>query len=185
LGHTWKRRGNRTLKRTEKEALVEDLHKKFSQAKALVLTDYRGLDTFAMQDLRSRLRGASVEYRVVKNTLMFRASEGTDMALLKDYFSGPSAVALSYEDPVAPAKVLFDFSEDYAALEVKAGVLEGRVIDREAIKRLSKLPSREGLLAQFLSVLNGPARSLLTVMNGVPRSFLGVLQAIKETKEKT
>jgi large subunit ribosomal protein L10 len=171
------------LKRAEKKEVVEDLHERFSKAKALVLTDYRGLDTSAMHALRSQLREASVEYRVVKNTLMLRASDGTDMALLKDYFTGPSAVALSHDDPIAPAKVLTKFSEDYAALEVKAGVLDGKVIDAEGIKRLSKLPSREGLLAQFLSVLNGPARSLLTAMSGVPRNFVGVLHAIKGKKE--
>ena len=171
------------MKRAEKEEMVGALHEKFSKAEALVLTDFRGLDTSAMQELRGRLRGASVEYRVVKNTLMSRASDGTDMALLKDHFSGPCAVALSYDDPIAPARVLTKFSADYASLEVKVGVVQGRVIDAEGIKRLSELPSREGLLAQLLSVLNGSTRSLLMVLNGVPRSFLGVLHAIKEQKE--
>ncbi|MDY6990651.1 MAG: 50S ribosomal protein L10 [Thermodesulfobacteriota bacterium] len=171
------------MKREEKKELVEALHERFSKARALVLTDFRGLDTAAMHDLRCRLRGASIEYRVVKNTLMSRASDGTDVALLKDYFSGPSAVALSYDDPIAPARVLTKFSEEHAALEVKAGIVEGRVIDAEGIKRLSKLPSREGLLSQLLSVLNGPATSLLMVLNGVPRQFLGVLHAIGGQKE--
>ena len=171
------------MKREDKKALVEALHERFSKAKALVLTDFRGLDTSTMHELRCQLRGASIEYRVVKNTLMSRASEGTDMALLKEYFSGPSAVALSYDDPIAPAKVLTKFSEEHAALEVKAGIVEGKVIDSKRIKQLSKLPSREGLLSQLLSVLHGPARSLLMVLNGVPREFLGVLHAIGREKE--
>jgi large subunit ribosomal protein L10 len=170
------------LKRTEKKVLVEDLHGRFAKAKALVLTDYRGLDTSAMHALRRQLREASVEYQVVKNTLMLRASEGTDMALLKDYFSGPSAVAFSYDDPVAPAKVLAKFGEEHDALTVKAGVVDGKPVDAEGVKRLSKLPAREVLLAQAFSVLNGPARALLTVLQGVPRSFVGVLHAIKEQK---
>jgi large subunit ribosomal protein L10 len=171
------------LKRQEKKELVEVLHERFLRARALVLTDYRGLDTVAMHELRCKLRDESIEYRVVKNTLMARASDGTDVVLLKDYFSGPSAVALSYNDPIAPARVLAKFSEDYAALEVKAGIVEGKVIDSEGIKQLSKLPSREGLLSQLLSVMNGPATSLLMVLNGIPREFLGVLQAIAAQKE--
>lgn len=172
------------MKRLEKEELVKVLNEKFSRAKALVLTDYRGLDTSAMHALRTKLREASVEYRVVKNTLMSRASDGTDVALLKDHFAGPSAVALSYEDPVAPAKVLVKFSKEHADLEVKAGVLDGKVIDLEGILRLAELPSREALLAQLLSVFNGPARSFVTVLSGVPRNLLGVLNAIKAEKEK-
>jgi len=165
------------LKRAEKEKLVEALHEKFSRAKAVVLTDFRGLNTSAMYDLRGRLREASVEYRVVKNTLMLRASQGTDTALLKEHFSGPCAVALSYKDPMAPAKILVRFSEGNAALEVKAGIVEGRAIDSGGIKRLSRLPSREDLLAQLLWVLNGPARAFLMLLCGVPRNFLAVLKA--------
>ncbi len=177
------RRGYRLLKRAEKDELVKVLHEKLSRAKALVLTDYRGLDTSAMEKLRGKLREASVEYRVVKNTLMSRASDGTDVAVLKDFFAGPSAVALSYEDPVAPAKVLVKFGEEHAALEVKAGLLDGKILDVEGIKRLARLPSREALLSQLLSVFNGPARSLVTVLSGVQRDFLGVLNAIKREKE--
>lgn len=163
--------------------MVKSLCERFSKAKAVVLTDFRGLDTSAMNELRGQLREASIEYRVVKNTLMSRASEGTDMALLKDYFIGPCAVALTYNDPIGPARVLTKFREEHAALEVKAGIVEGKVVDPEGVKQLSRLPSREGLLSQLLSVFNGPVRSLLTVLNGVPRSFLGVLHAIEGQKE--
>ena len=94
------------MKRPEKEKAVEALHDKFSRARTVLLTDYRGLNMSAMNELRSQLREASIEYRVVKNTLMNRAADGTDMTLLKEHFFGPCALALSYEDPVAPAKVL-------------------------------------------------------------------------------
>ncbi len=171
------------MKRSEKQELMEVLHERFSKAKSAVLTDYRGLDTSAMNTLRRQLREASVEYRVVKNTIMSRASDGTDMALLKDFFAGPSAVALSYDDPVAPAKVLVEFSEKNDNLEVKAGVLDGKLVDIEGIKRLAKLPPRDVLLSQLLSVLNGPATALVNVLTGVPRDFLGVLNAIKDQKE--
>jgi len=173
------------LKRVEKEKVVKVLQEKFSEAETVVLTDYRGLDTTAMNELRRQLREVSVEYRVVKNTLMLRASEGNDVGLLKDYFAGPSAVALSYEDPVAPAKVLVKFGKDHTALEIKAGVLGGKVVDVEDIKQLARLPSREDLLSQLLSVFNGPARSFVTVLSAVPRDFLGVLNAIKEKNKKS
>lgn len=171
------------MKRSEKERAVEALHEKFSRARAVLLTDYRGLNMSAMNALRSQLRGASVEYRVVKNTLMTRAADGTDMMLLKDHFFGPCAVALSYEDPVAPAKVLMKFSEDHAALEVKAGVVEGRLVDLPGIKRLSKLPSHEVLLTQLLVLMNTPVANLVMVLGGVLTKFMGVLEAIKRQKE--
>ena len=120
---------------------------------------------------------------MVKNTLLTRASDGTDMALLKEHFLGPCAVALSYEDPVAPARVLIKFSEDNSALEVKAGVVEGQVVDLAGIKKLSKLPSHEVLLTQLVSLMSIPVTGLVTVLSAVLRNFVGVLEAIKLQKE--
>ena len=171
------------MKRPEKEKVVEALHDKFSRARTVLLTDYRGLNMTAMTELRSQLREASVEYRVVKNTLMSRAADGTDMTLLKEHFVGPCALALSYEDPVAPAKVLVKFSEGNAALEVKAGIVEGKVVDSSGIKRLSSLPSQEILLTQLLMLMNAPIANLVTVLSGVLTKFMGVLEAIKQQKE--
>jgi large subunit ribosomal protein L10 len=171
------------LKRPEKEKAVEALHDKFSRARTVLLTDYRGLNMAAMTALRSQLREASVEYRVVKNTLMSRAADGTDMTLLKEHFVGPCALALSYEDPVAPAKVLIKFSEDNAALEVKAGIVEGKLVDSAGIKRLSSLPPQEILLTQLLMLMNAPVTNLVTVLSGVLTKFMGVLEAIKQQKE--
>ena len=172
------------LKQSEKEKVVEALHEKFSRARAMLLTDFRGLNMSAMDDLRGQLREVSVEYRVVKNTLLTRASDGTDMALLKEHFYGPCAVALSYEDPVAPARILMKFSEDNSALEVKAGVVEGQTVDLDGIKRLSKLPSHEVLLTQLLFLMNVPVTGLVTVLSGVLRNFMGILEAIKRQKEE-
>jgi large subunit ribosomal protein L10 len=172
------------LKQSEKEKVVEALHEKFSRARAMLLTDFRGLNMSAMDDLRGQLREVSVEYRVVKNTLLTRASDGTDMALLKEHFYGPCAVALSYEDPVAPARILMKFSEDNSALEVKAGVVEGQTVDLAGIKRLSKLPSHEVLLTQLLLLMNVPVTGLVTVLSGVLRNFMGILEAIKRQKEE-
>ena len=166
-----------------KQQIAEDLHARFAKSAVIVLTDYKGLDVAAMNDLRRKLREANIEYQVVKNTLLVRAAEDTQVAAIKDHFTGPSAVALSYDDPVAPAKVLTQFAKDNDKLEIKAGVLNGKVLDVQAIKALAMLPSREVLLAQFLSTLNAVPTSFVRVMAEIPRSLLNVLTAIKDLKE--
>jgi large subunit ribosomal protein L10 len=167
----------------EKKRIAEDLQGRFEKSTIVILTDYKGLDVSTMNDLRRKLREANAEYQVAKNSLLVRASEGNDVALIKDQFKGPSAIALSYDDPVGPAKVLTDFIKENKKFEVKIGVLNGKVIDVEGIKALSSLPSREVLLAQVLSAMNAVPTSLVTALSDVPRRFVNVLQAIKDEKE--
>jgi len=167
----------------KKKAIVEELHEKFSRSKVIIVTDYKGLNVEAVNSLRRKLREADIEYKVVKNTLLSRASEDTDAELIKDSFKGPSAIAISYEDPVAPAKVLSDFAKENDKLEIKVGVMDGKVLDISAIKALSSLPSREVLLAQVLSAMNGVPTSLVSVLSALPRQLMNVLQAIKDQKE--
>lgn len=171
------------MKLDEKQKITEGLHTRFSKSAIVILTDYKGLDVAAISQLRRELRKENVEYQVVKNTLLIRAAEETDVAVIKDHFKGPSAVALSYDDPVAPAKVLTKFAADNAKLEIKIGVMNGKVLDFSEIKALAMLPSREVLLSQLLSVLNGVPTSFVRVLAEVPRSFLNVLTAIKDQKE--
>ena len=133
----------------EKQQIAEDLRDRLSKSAIIVLTDYKGLDVAAMNDLRRKLRAEEIEYQVVKNTLLIRAAEDNDIALIKDYFKGPSAIALSYEDPVAPAKVLSQFAKENKKLEIKVGVMNGQVLGsgfwvqrlrsyrREAVKRIN------------------------------------------------
>ena len=166
-----------------KQQITEDLHDRFARSAIIVVTDYNGLDVSSINDLRRKLREADIEYQVVKNTLLVRAAEDTEAALIKDYFKGPSAVAISYEDPVAPAKVLTQFAKDNNKLEIKVGVLNGKVLDAQAIKALATLPSREVLLAQLLATLNAVPTSFVRVLAEVPRSLLNVLTAIKDQKE--
>ena len=168
----------------EKKRIADDLQGRFEKSTIVILTDYKGLDVESMNDLRRKLREANTEYQVVKNSLLVRASEGNDVTLIKDEFKGPSAIALSYDDPVAPAKVLTDFVKDNKDFEIKVGVLNGKVIDLNGIKALSSLPSREVLLAQVLSAMNAVPTSLVTALADVPRRFLNVVQAIKDQKEE-
>jgi large subunit ribosomal protein L10 len=171
------------LRLEAKQQITEDLHERFARSAIIVLTDYKGLDVASINDLRRKLRESNVEYQVVKNSLLARASEDTEIASIKDHFKGPSAVAISYDDPVAPAKVLTQFAKDNHKLEIKVGVLNGKVLDVKAIKALAYLPSREVLLAQFLAALNAVPGSFVRTLAEVPRSFVNVLAAIKDQKE--
>ena len=167
----------------EKIKITEDLQDRFSKSAIVVLTDYKGLDVTSINDLRRRLREEDIEYQVVKNTLLVRASEDTEVALIRDFFKGPSAIALSYEDPVAPAKILTKFAKENQRLEIKVGVMNGKLLDVDAIKALSKLPSREVLLGQLLSTLNMVPTSFVRTLAEIPRGLVNVLAAIRDQKE--
>ena len=168
---------------SEKKKVVEHLNERLSRSCIVIVTDYKGLDVSTINDLRRRLRQENVEFQVVKNTLLTRAAAETDVDLIKGHFKGPSAVALSYEDPVAPAKILTDFAKDHDELEIKVGVMNGQVLEVSQIKALSALPSREELLAKFLATLNAVPASFVRTLNEIPKKFLLVLSAIKDQKE--
>ncbi|MBW1758732.1 MAG: 50S ribosomal protein L10 [Deltaproteobacteria bacterium] len=168
---------------TEKKNIVEQLHDNLSRSTTVILSDYKGLDVSIINDLRRKLRESDVEFKVVKNTLLGIASQDTDVSLIKDYFKGPNAIALSFDDPVAPAKILSEFAEKHEKLEIKVGVMNGKVLDLSAIKALSSLPSREVLLAQVLSAMNGVPTAFVRALSNVPERLLNVLQAIKDKKE--
>ena len=171
------------MKLVKKKEIVADLHEKFTRSKIAIVTDYKGLDVTTINDLRRKLRELEVEYKVVKNSLLIRASDETDVALIKDSFKGPSAIALSYDDPVAPAKILTKFADEHDKLEIKTGVMDGKVLDLSAIKSLSALPSRDVLLGKLLSVANGIPTGFVRTIGAIPAQFLNILQAIKEQKE--
>ncbi len=167
----------------KKQKITEDLHERFSKSAIVVVADYKGLDVSSMNALRRKLREEDIEFQVAKNTLLIRAAKDTEVALIEDYFKGPSAVALSYTDPVAPAKILAQFAKDNQKLEIKGGVLKNKVLDVDAIKALAKLPSREVLLGQLLSVLNEVPTAFVRTIAEIPRSLLNVLTAIRDQKE--
>lgn len=171
------------MRLNEKKRLVEDLKEKFLKSKVLIVSDYKGLDVTSMSELRRKLREVDVECKVAKNTLLARAADQTDIDKIKDAFKGPTAIAISYSDPVAPAKVLVDFAKNNNNLEIKKGILGGKVLELSDIKSLSELPSREELIGKTLSVMNGVPTSIVQVLSGIPRNFINVLQAIKEQKE--
>ena len=168
---------------TEKKKIVENLQDRFSKTSIVIVTDYKGLDVATINDLRRKLREEHVEFQVVKNTLLTRASAETDVGLIKEHFKGSSAVALSYDDPVAPAKVLTNFAKDHEELEIKGGVLNGQVLELNDIKTLSAMPSRDQLLGKLVSTLNAVPASFVRTLGEIPKKLLYVLLAVKEQKE--
>lgn len=151
----------------EKAQLVAELADKMKESAATVVTDYRGLTVAQVTELRKQLREAGIEYRVLKNTLLRRATAIAELTELDEHLTGPTAVAFSKEDVVAPAKVISEFAKNHDALKVKAGIVEGKVVGVDEIKALANLPSREGLLSMLLSVLQAPMRNFALAVKAV------------------
>ncbi len=172
------------MNKQNKQQVVTEMHEKLSKAKAVFLADFRGMSVEKATTLRNDLRNAEVEYKVVKNTLLELASADTDAAALAPHLKGPTAVAMTYSDPVAAAKVLAKYAKDQqAAFKLKAGVLSGKVISVAEIQALSELPSREVLIAKMLGSMNAPATNFVGVLAAVPGSFVRALNAIRLQKE--
>lgn len=155
-----------------KAVVVEQIREKLAGAKAAVLVDYRGLTVEEDTQLRRNLRKAGVEYKVLKNTLIKRAADALDMNELDPYLNGPTAVAFSFDDPVAPAKIVNDCIKATKKMELKAGYVEGKFCDAKELSAIAELPSKEVLIAKMLGSFNAP------ICN-----FLYCLTAIKDKKE--
>ena len=150
----------------KKAQLVTEVAEQFKNASSVVV-DYLGITVEEATNLRAELRKAGVQFAVVKNSILSRAAKEAGLEGMDDIFKGPSAVAFSNEDVVAPAKILADFAKKVEALEIKAGVVEGKVSSKEEIEALAKLPSREGLLSMLLSVLQAPVRNTALAIKAV------------------
>lgn len=173
------------MARIEKEKAVQNIQEKFKKAEAVFLFEYHGLNVSDMTGLRMKLQNTQGELKVLKNTLVKKALEGSPLkeAIALD-FKGPIACAFSYADAVATAKVLVDFKKEDQSLNLKSGVLKERKVQVQEIKALAKLPSREVLLAHLLGTLVAPISSFVSVLAAVPRKFLYVLKAVEEKKGK-
>ncbi len=167
-----------------KQEAVKELNEMFQKAKAAVLTDYQGIDAVSIGSLRTHMRGRSVEFLVVKNTLAKLAAKNTPFEALDASFKGPVSVVVSFEDAVAPAKALAEYGKLEAAKSPKVlcGLVEGKMISAAEVKALSELPSREALIAQMLSVFQGPTTNFAGVFSGLLRKLVGTLDAVREKK---
>lgn len=172
------------MNRKEKESFIADMMSRLKKARATFLVDYQGLDVEAMNSLRRELRKNQAEFQVIKNRLLKLACEETDTALITEHFVGPCALAITYDDVVAPAKILVEHEKKLDHLEIKVGQITGKVIDLKEIKRLAELPSRDVLLAQALSAMQAVPTSLVRALNGVIVNLMNVLRAIESQKSE-
>lgn len=154
----------------KKAELVDAVAEKMKAAVSIVVVDSRGLTVEQDTVLRRNLRESAVEFKVIKNSILRRAAEKAGLEGFDDIFTGPSAVAFSNEDVVAPAKIINDFAKDAEALEIKGGAIEGAVSTKEEIQALAALPNREGLLSMLLSVLQAPVRNVAYAVKAVAES---------------
>jgi large subunit ribosomal protein L10 len=168
------------MARPEKIAQVEWVEASINGARSVVLSDLTGLDVAKVTELRRRCRESGVELRVVKNTLAKRGVEKTAAKALAPYFDGPTAVAISRDTENMPAKVLAKFASEHELPKLKAGFVDGNVIDAKGVIALSKLPTKGELLSQLLGGIQGPARSLVSVIQGPARNLASVLKQVSE-----
>jgi|SRR5690625_511450 len=157
----------------KKKQVVSEIVTKFRESQSTVLVDYRGLDVAEVTELRKQLREAGVEYKVYKNSMSRRAAAEVELSELDEILVGPTAIAFSQDDVVAPAKIINNFAKDHKDLEIKGGVIEGNIVTLDQIKELADLPNYEGLLSMLLSVLQAPVRN-----------FAYAAKAIAEQKEE-
>lgn len=151
----------------QKQQHVEMITEQLKNSVSTILVDYRGLSVSEVTELRKQLREAGVEFKVYKNTMTRRAAEALELTELNEFLVGPSALAFSNEDVIAPAKIINNFAKEHEALEIKAGVIEGSYVPVEDVKAIASLPSRDGLLSMLLSVLQAPVRNFAYAVKAV------------------
>ncbi len=172
------------MNRTEKEEVIGELHAKMAKAKTAILAEPRGLTVAVVTELRRKLRDAKVDYRIVKNTLAARAAKGTPVEPLADKFVGPTALVMSYDDVIAPAKMLVDFMKDRENFGIRTAIVEGRVIDLKGVQALAKMPGLNELRAQILGMIAQPAAKLARVIATPGQQLARALGARREQLEK-
>ena len=174
------------MKKEEKATAVAELAEKFGRARLAILTESVGLPVNQVTELRKQLRGAKAEYRIVKNTLAFRAAEGTILDGLKAHLKGPTGVIIGYDDPVLPTKVLRDFitaEKREEKIRITVGVLEGKVVQAAELAAVAKLPKKEILIAMLLSAMQGPIRGVVYTLGAVLSKFVRVIAAIEDKRK--
>ncbi len=176
--------GEFDLNRTEKEQVIGELHEKMAKAKAAIVGEPKGITVAVVTELRRKLREAKIDYRVVKNTLAARAAKGTTLEPLADKFVGPTALVMSYDDVVAPAKMLVDFMKDRDSFAIRTAVIEGRVTDAKGIQALAKLPGLHELRGQIAMMIAQPATKLARMIGTPGQQLARVLGARREQLEK-
>jgi large subunit ribosomal protein L10 len=167
------------MSKTERQETVETLTAELRDSPNLYVTDFSGLNVLRMTEFRRRLRAAGVRYIVVKNTLAQRALAANQVTALDDHLAGPTGLVLAGKDPLAAAKVLTDFQKEFEKPAIKIGLVDGKPVTPEQVKRLASLPSREQLLGQLAGALQAPLAQFAGVMNGMLYQVVGALEALR------
>ncbi len=167
----------------EKKQIVNEIKEKVDKSQGIVLVDYRGLNVEELTELRRNYREAGVDYKVYKNTMMRFAFKDAGFEEFNQHLTGPNAVAFGFDDPVQAAKVTEEFAKNHDKLEIKAGIVDGKIISIEEIKDLAALPSKEVLIAQTLGGLNAPIAGFANVLQGTIRNLVYALNAVREKQE--
>ena len=170
--------------KAQKEVMLNEIKEKMGNAQVTILADFRGISVAKITDLRSRLRKAGSEMKVAKNTIAGIAAKEVGVEGLDQYLEGPTVFTFGNEDPVAPAKILADFAKEIKqGLDIKAGILEGKVIDANGVKALAELPSREVLLAKVLGGMQAPMYGFASVLAANLRNLVYVVDQVRQQKE--
>ena len=173
------------MDREQKATAIAALKQKLAGARGAVLTDYRGMSVAEITELRTLLRKSAVEYTVVKNTLAKLAVKDTELAGLAAYLDGPTGIAVSRADPLAPSRILTSWGRSRPAFTVKAGMVEGQLVSAADVQTLADLPPREVLLARLAGTLQAPIQGLVNVLAGPVRALASVLEQVRVQKEKS
>lgn len=160
---------------------VKKLKDRFGESKDFIFTDYRGLSVEKITDLRTKLRDRQAEYRVVKNRFAKIAFGEMDYNMIDDYLVGPTAIALSKDDAGPVAKALFDFAKE-ASLEIKGGIIDGKVFTADDVEAFSKLPTKDELYALLMGTMNAPLQHFVGALNAIPSKLVRTLQAVADQK---
>ena len=171
-----------SLKLEEKKEVVAEVSEQVNDAQAIVLAEYRGLEVGDMTQLRAQARKSGVYLRVLKNTLVRRAVDGTPFSGLANEMVGPLVFGIS-ADPVAAAKVLNDFAKGNDKFVIKAGAMPNQVMDVKGVQALASMPSREELLAKLLGTMQAPIAKFVRTLNEVPTGFVRGLAAVRDQKQ--
>jgi len=172
------------MQRTRKAEVIETLETEFKGASSMIVADYRGLSVSQLAQVRNDLRGLDARFQVIKNTLGRIAAERADVAGVAPLLSGPTAVAFCHSDPAPVAKRLNDAARETRVLVLRGGLVEGRVLDADAVRTLATLPSRDVLVAQVVGGLAAPIQAFVNTLAAVPRSLVVALDQVRQQKEQ-
>jgi large subunit ribosomal protein L10 len=168
----------------QKEAILRDTQQRITDVRGLYLADFTGMTVLSLSLLRKRCREQGVQFRVIKNTLIKRAFHERGIRELDDHLVGPTGLVFSPVNEMAPAKILSDFAKEFEKPRLKAAVVDGRLYDSKAIKRLAALPSREVLLAQLVGTFVAPMTTFLGAVNALLATPANMADALHRERSK-